>query len=187
MIKIPLITKDFEKFDFTKFDSAQGYSTYLLDDGTNVEYYKEADEYVYIEMPKDSYFALRKVYYSDGNIKVKGLAINSGGVKKGIYYFFNESGTLIKEEDYDRPYTFTFEDLLAYMEREKIPVTKGYIASGIHTKIFQENDTNGYRWKIRWLQNTSEIPLMMEEILIDGKTGKLISRRSYEYSHYPSR
>jgi hypothetical protein len=185
-MRTPVVTKDFEKFDFQKFDSIQGFSIYTLEDGTHLELLKEADEYLSRETPKDSYFTLVKIFYLNGNVKEKGLSINSGDFRKGTFYYFDESGTLIREEDNDLLYKYSFEDLLKYLEKEKIPLTMGFIGSGIHTSIYKKNDTDGVKWLIRWLKETSSLPAIIEEIIIDGKNGNVISKREIEYRHYPS-
>jgi hypothetical protein len=181
------VTKDFEKFDFRILNMDLGnYQTEILEDSTYIEYVIMKDKSQITMTPKNSYFKLVKYFYPNGNIKEKGLVINSSNFKKGYWYYFSESGILIKEEDNDLGFTFTFENLLVYLNNEKIPLTKGFIEGGLHTTIEKVTDSNGPKWIIEWY-DWSSIPVMLEEIIIDGKNGALIKRRRYVYKSYPSK
>ena len=138
--------------------------------------------YNFFQIYNNDYIALSKEYYPNGNIKSKGILLNelslSDNYKLGIWYYFNEEGQLIKTIDYDKPFTFTFNDVLAFCRREKIKLLKGNLDEyewGFHTtisRIFSES-TGKCKWMILH-EKTSIIDL--EEIVLDGKTGKVVSR-----------
>jgi hypothetical protein len=180
-MKTLVVTKDFEKFKFDKYDSVQGSSIYFTDDGTCFEYFREGDEYVSRETPGDAYFRLVKIFYLNGNIKEKGLFINSGDFKKGFWYYFNETGNLIEEEDNDRFFPYTFDDLVKYLTSEHIPLTMGFIENGFHTSIRSLVNDQGTFYLVKWLKDTSGMPNKIEEILIDGRSGKVVSKNLIAY------
>ena len=99
--------------------------------------------------------------------------------QKGIWYEFDEQGNLIKEMDYDKPFKFTFEDIVKFCERENIPLTKGPImqSTGFHTTIRRSVENNKAIWQIEWLKK----PDIIEKILIDGVTGEVISKKDMKY------
>ena len=144
----------------------------------------------YSEIAVDSYFQISKGYYPNGNIKIKGLFFNGNGFQKGTWYEFDESGKLIKETDYDKVYKFTFENVIAFCEKEKIPVKKGQIPqSGFHTNIFAKLMQNGTPiWSIEWQDpklptngdqfenGTRTYSVFYETIEINGITGEIIKR-----------
>lgn len=184
-IMIPIVTRNFEKFDSIKFNNSKKENPYVLreflSDGTYIEMTSSNSGKYYLETPPNSYFMISKTYYSNGNIKAKGLGFNGDAFQKGVWYEFDEKGTLVKETDYDADYKFRFEDILAFCEREGIEVKKGPIlqSTGYHTQITRHHSPIlGKRtWVIRWLKK----PDLIEEISLDGDTGKVLKRKDIEY------
>lgn len=178
----PTIDNKFEKFDSTYFNSSSKKNKYVLQeinkDGCYIEMIK-LEESRDFRTHKNSFFSTVKLYHNNLNIKRKGLGFNANkfAFKKGIWYEFNEKGELIKEVDYDKAYDFSFEDILAFCAKEKIPVDKGPIlqSTGYHTMIMRNEDVNtsGAVWEIRWLKK----PDIEESIKLDGKTGKILERK----------
>lgn len=185
---MPKIDNKFEKFDLSIFKNSKLEDDVLrenLKDGSYVEYHRSRESRGIVNTPKNSYFTITKNFYKSGNIKLKGLYLNVawGGFKKGIWYEFNEKGELIKEIDYDKPYHFSFEDILAFCAKEKIPVDKGPIlqSTGYHTMITRNEDvkTSGAVWEIKWLKK----PDIEESIKLDGKTGKILERKEVSFTN----
>ncbi|MGV0925392.1 hypothetical protein [Empedobacter tilapiae] len=133
----------------------------------------------YIETIKDSFFLISKSFYSNNNIKSKGLGFNGDGFPIGIWYYFDEEGKLIKETNYDEPYKFTFEDILKFCEKENIRVDKGPIlqSTGFHTTIYRDVENGQPWWEIKRLKT----PDTLEIIKLDGITGEVLSRTEQEY------
>ena len=119
-MNIPVVTKEFEKFEFKNYDSSKGVNRVILPDGTYQEYDSQSpDGYVVTIQPNNSCFMIIKKFYKDGNIMEKGLMINSGDSKKGNWYYFDKQGRLLREEDNDLPFKFTFEDLFNFLKNGK--------------------------------------------------------------------
>ena len=179
---LPTITDEFEVFDESLYKIMEkdkfGHVSHYYKDGSFLEMGKDKDEFIHRFYPSNSYFCSAKEFYpSNGYIKQKGIAYVRG-FGKGLWYNFDEKGFLVKTTDYDAPFTFSFEDILAYCRAHRIEVTKGYQRIGFHNEIHRFNNKKyGYFWVIEHLIASDKI----ENILLDGKTGKEIERFITEY------
>ena len=178
----PIVTDEFEVFDEALYKimekDATGDVFHYYKDGTFLEMWKRGKYFVYALYPSNSYFCLYKEFYaSNGYIMRKGIDYVRG-FGKGLWYDFDEKGHLIKTTDYDAPFTFSFEDILAYCRAHRIEVTKGYQRIGFHNEIhrFVNADGSCY-WTIEHLKRDD----LIEVIYLDGKTGKEIKREDIEY------
>ncbi len=185
-IMMPIVTKDFETFDSLNYEKLKVKSSDInefLNDGTFVETLKAKGGDWYNETPPHSYFSLTKIYYDNGNIKKKGLEFNWVGFQKGVWYEFNEQGKLIKEIDYDRPFKFTWEDVLRFCEKEKIPVQIGPVlqSTGFHTTIKRSVSPvlDVAIWEIQWLKEGD----LTEQITLDGENGRVVKRVEIKYTN----
>nr|WP_294787505.1 hypothetical protein [uncultured Flavobacterium sp.] len=182
---IPKIDKNFEVFDSVKFNNSKKENPYVLreffSDGTYIELDQGSYGKGYKLTPKNSLYQISKTYYKSGNIKVKGIGFNGDGFYVGTWYYFDESGKLIKETDYDKPYKFTFEEIVKFCENEKIPLQKGPIlqSTGYHTVIRRDFNAESSWWQIEWLKK----PNVIEIITLDGNTGKILKRQDTDYTN----
>ena len=178
----PIVTDEFEVFNEALYQAMEknefGEVRQFLKDGSFLLMWKKKTDFVHRFYPSNSYFYSSKKYYpSNGYIMWKGINYVNG-FAKGLWYDFDEKGHLIKTTDYDAPYTFSFEDILAYCRAHHIEVTKGYHRGGFQNRITRfNNDKYGYYWIIRHLIAPDKI----EAIYLDGKTGKEIERFITEY------
>ena len=178
----PIVTDEFEVFDMALYQAMEknvlGHAHQYLKNGTYFEIWKGKSDYIYNYFPFNSYFFMSKKFYmSNGYIMRKGINYVRG-FAKGLWYDFDEKGHLIKTTDYDAPFTFSFEDILAYCRAHRIEVTKGYQRIGFHNEIhrFVNADGSCY-WTIEHLKRDD----LIEAIYLDGKTGKEIKREDIEY------
>ena len=172
-IKIPKVTNEFEKLNLNKYIlSNDEIFSNTLKDGTYVELQKESYGYYESRWNPDSYFIIIKQYNKSGNIKEKGVLFNSGYFRIGTWYYFNMEGQLIKEQNCDLNFNFSFQELRNYLVEKNINLTIGYIEpyTGIHTSIEKQVDTNKSMWIVTWQKD----PQLLEEIYLDGNTGKII-------------
>ena len=179
---LPTVTDEFEVFDEALYKAMEkdvlGNVHKYLKDGTYFEIWKGKNDYIYNYFPFNSYFSVHKKYYrSNGYIMRKGISyVNGFGT--GLWYEFDEKGHLIKTTDCDAPFTFSFEDILAYCRAYHIEVTKGYQRIGFHNRILLfVNDDGSCYWVIKHLKRYD----LIEAIYLDGKTGKEINRIEIEY------
>lgn len=182
-LMIPEIDNKFEQFDSIKFNLSVKESPDILrqfqPNGNYIEMTIANSGKYYLETFKDTYYMISKSYYPNGNIKKKGIGFNADAFQKGIWYEFDEEGKLIKEIDYDKPFKFTFEDILKFCEKENIKIDKGPIlqSTGWHNKIFRNIENGLPIWKIEHLKKTN----LVEIIKLDGITGKVLGTETYEY------
>ncbi|MFK7050600.1 hypothetical protein FLACOL_01719 [Flavobacterium columnare] len=178
----PIVTKDFEKFNqdeysFLKEEQPEIYRGF--DQERNYIVIVKADAGIsFTKNFNNSYFAVSKIFYSNGNIKRKGIAFNNSFCKS-IWYEFSEDGKLIKETNYDEPYKFTFEKILQFCEKEKIPLTKEPITNGVHSQINRTYDEKFKQnvWYVSWFKQTD----LIEIFVLDGESGKLLEKRYMDY------
>ena len=179
---LPTVTDEFEVFDEALYKAMEkdvlGNVHKYLKDGTYFEIWKGKNDYIYNYFPFNSYFSVHKKYYrSNGYIMRKGISyVNGFGI--GLWYEFDEKGFLIKTTDFDAPFTFSFEDILAYCRAHNIDVPKGYQAWGYRNSIhrFVNKDDSCY-WTIEHLKRYD----LIEAIYLDGKTGKELKREDIKY------
>jgi hypothetical protein len=173
-MKIPIVTKEYERIDSQYFNWVKNFESKTLDDGTYIEYQKQSYGFIERIIPKDSYFKIIKQYYHNGNIRQKGVIFISGSFKNAMWYYYDEQGSLTREEDNNKDFPFTFEKLFEYLQKEKISLTKGEIQpySGFHTDIDKRVNGNEAFWVVRWLKG----PTLIEERIIDGKTGNVVKK-----------
>jgi hypothetical protein len=182
-----IINKNFEKFDTLLYNRLAQKSNTIDEttmNGTYRQMLKANSGDVFRETEANTYFTVVKLFYKNGNIQSKGLMFNTislGSFKQGIWYEFNEKGDLVNEIDYNKDYNFTFEKLIAFCKNENIPLILGPIknGTGMHTHIRKINidNTKQAAWEINWLKQPDSI----EQIILDGNTGTLISKTSNPY------
>lgn len=133
----------------------------------------DKQSYGYIkQLYKNDFFCYTYLFYQNGNIKEKGVTLNNGS-SVGIWYYFDESGQLIKEENTDGDYDFTPENIINYCEKHKINLPKGYQDSGYQTKVLKQEIDGKKVWFISYQISGDKI----KEIYLDGKTGEELSRK----------
>ena len=194
------VTSEFERLDMELFHQCMEESrangmdyTYKkrLDSGIEIMLDGGSEELIYQETHPDSYFSIFKIYDSRGYIMEKGLLITKSfsTTKMGTWYYYDETGKLINETNYDKHYRFTFNDVLEFCKKERIPVTKG-IDFPTQTVLNNENEPvklmfvteidRGYTdtkswWLIIYYNGYST---ERTDIHLDGQTGKVLSRDS---------
>lgn len=176
---LPAVTKQFEKIDIGSLGNLEERTPRVIGDGLVVVYQKESDGVIAKIFSSSSNFILIKKFYENGNIQEKGLVFNSGFFKKGFWYYYNKEGELLRQENHDEGYKYTFEDLYKFLTRLKIPLTKGRITQDFHTKIFREIEGGRRVWYVHWLIKADKI----EIITIDGKSGQILHKEYMEYSN----
>lgn len=138
---------------------------------------------------KNSPFIIQKIFYPNGNIKEKGLRIVKGNMYKGIWYYFDEKGKLIKTIDNDKLFSFSWEEIEKFMEENKIPMPIGSFdvpgktsLGRISTLLYpQSSEKEALQsalksWAITW---GGEERNQYYSIILDGDTGKILKRTKY--------
>lgn len=179
---LPTVTDEFEVFDEALYQAmekdALGNVDKYLKDGSYLEMWKDKEEFVHRYYPSNSYFYSSKKFYPSNGYIMKKFIGYVRGFGMGLCYEFDEKGFLIKTTDFDAPFTFSFEDILAYCRAHNIDVPKGYQAWGYRNSIhrFVNKDGSCY-WTIEHLKRYD----LIEAIYLDGKTGKELKREDIKY------
>ncbi|MEO6830845.1 MAG: hypothetical protein ABI378_01350 [Chitinophagaceae bacterium] len=174
-MNIPTVTPEFERLSPGKVDSLSRKLTVSTEGKTYIEEQKQSTGFIARISNADSYFKVIKNYAPGGQLRDKGVIFNSGSFPIGKWYYFNESGQLTKTEDNDTGYRFDFEDLYKFLEKHNISLTLGAIPplSGFHTTIEKKEQAGQPVWVVTWKKE----PQLLEEIILDGKNGRVISTK----------
>ena len=168
MIMIPTIDNKFEKIRKEMKDSRED----VIIDEEHVIYTFANVGFGKVNYNEANYFSIVKNFYPSKNIENKGVSFNNGS-PVGIWYYFDESGKLIKEENTDEGYDFTPENIINYCEKHKINLPKGYQDSGYQTKVLKQEIHGKKVWFISYQISGDQI----KEIYLDGKTGEEMRRK----------
>ena len=92
---------------------------------------------------------------------------------------YDEQGNLIKETDYDKPYKFTFDDILKLIKKRGIDMKTKYfmISRSFDFGNFDETKKDKPFWAITY-ENGSDTKKV---IIINGITGAIIKEFNEEY------
>ncbi|EKB59900.1 hypothetical protein [Bergeyella zoohelcum] len=170
---IPTVDNKFEKFDIDDFNKNVEYGFYIYQKN-NILYrnYTQSIGYLQEIYPAESIYSLNKFFHNNGFIRKKGYYFNNGS-QIGIWYHFDESGKLIKEEDTDIGYDFGPMEVVKYCKENKIVLPKGYQPTGYQTRVLKQEFEGKKVWRISYQIAGDKI----QQILLDGKTGKELQKK----------
>lgn len=181
-MKKPFVDNSFEKFDVEKFEShRKNKNSQVIVNDSNVDFTQQLQiqSYGYIDRRflKEDYFVIIRKFYKNKSIMTKGLFFIEGS-KVGIWYHFDEDGSLIKEENTDEGYDFGPDQVIAYCESNKIELPKGYHDSGFQTEVIKSEKDGKKVWVISHLLSSGD---KIEKITLDGKTGKVLDKKIVQF------
>lgn len=166
-------SKSSDTFDIEKFNRLSTGGEYwdTLKDGTIIRRMSSDIDFVeFAPPPIPNIMEIYKSFHLNGKLKVEGLRYpNKFG--KGVWREYDEQGNLIKEEDYDEGYEYSFEDLLKFIYSRNIDLFDKYTSIRRYDGI----------WKVIYVQGEG-YPKHIYDVTIDGKTGKIISDHKNEFS-----
>ncbi|WP_115644241.1 hypothetical protein [Bergeyella zoohelcum] len=169
---IPTVDNKFEKFDIDDFNKNSIRGSLLIS-RKDITILKDRQSYGFIKQTyKNDIFCINHIYYKSGNIREKGIEFNEGS-PIGIWYYYDESGKLIKEEDTDIGYDFGPMEVVKYCEENKIVLPKGYQPTGYQTRVLKQEFEGKKVWRISYQIAGDKI----QQILLDGKTGKELQKK----------
>jgi hypothetical protein len=131
------------------------------------------DSYYVTLIPKNSLFTIHKEYYKNGLLKSKWETFGEGGFIKGLQYEYDSKGKLIKAEDWDKPFEFTWEQVKKYIEQDlKLDVLKDKVGVGNN---FEYPGYSFPTWTINYVGKYKEDPKGgLIRIMLNGITGELL-------------
>ena len=180
-----VVTPDFETFDLERFERirlgprrSNGAET--LPDGTRILMQQRNSGSSFAKIPVNSHFGLAKIYYPNGNIREKGLLFVYDHFRKGTWHYFDEKGNLVESIDHDKPFKFTFEQVLEFAAKEGLVFMKTPVDRTVFGPVMPElrrghnPETGEAWWDLSWFRG---IPAgAIQHIRLCGKTGKEILR-----------
>jgi len=153
---------------FEKNKDHLNHYTFSKEDGTIVEQNRWQFGYEEVITKKDSSIKTYYKYYENGNLKLIGDFFPND-FEKGIWKEYDEQGNLIKETDYDTPYKFTWEDILAFIKEKEIDM------NGDHFEVGRNVVENKPVWSIFHNIENSDL---INVIGIDGNTGEVFQENT---------
>ena len=159
-------------FDIVTFDKNKVNNVYnfITKDSTVVEQDEDYNEYTEVIRQHKSPFEFQNRYFKSGKIKMEVKRYTNDFM---IYLKqYDQQGTLIKETDYDKPYKFTFEDVLKFIKKRNIDMTN------YHFEIFRNIVDNKPMWSVTW---EKEDESNLQRVIIDGTTGKITKEFDVSY------
>ncbi|PXW12669.1 MULTISPECIES: hypothetical protein [unclassified Chryseobacterium] len=173
---IPKITNEFEKITIQNSKKKDDDRCIETPEGRKEIFSASEGGYRLSTYYENSFYKSDKFYYKNGYIKNKSLSFNMGS-PVGILYHFDKSGKVVKEENTDEDYDFKPENIIAYCKKNKIDLPKGYHDSGYQTRVLKQDFEGKKVWRISHQIAGDKI----EEIILDGKTGKELQKKTVPF------
>lgn len=148
-----------------------GYWLFTEKDGTQVTQYDATPGYVEIRLKPGDLFQEYRLFYPNGSIEEEKLMFVNNGFIKGVAKYYDESGNLVKEENTDLPYKYSWEDIKNFAIEHHIDLYDKRTDIG----RFQDN-IDGVFWIVVWNTKVGEKPL--RSIKLSGKNGKILQDTS---------
>jgi antitoxin component YwqK of YwqJK toxin-antitoxin module len=164
-------TFNIETFNKNKIGNEYNFK---LEDGTKINQ-QELPNNEYIERinPKNSYFqTLNRYYYSNKKLKST-VQLFPNDFLAGVMKEYDQFGNLTNETDYDKPYKYTWEDILKYIKQRKFDMNAYGFEVG-------RNVVDGKPvWSI--IYNKSDEDMKLGVIGLDGITGEIFQESEIDY------
>jgi hypothetical protein len=156
--------KIIEEFDIKGFEENKNeseYYSFIDESGYEIVQYKISDGYVELKKKPNDLFEEYRSFYTNGNLKEKKQCFINNGFSKGMGYKYDITGNIIKEENYDLYYNYSWEDLYTRLKILDID----FFDKQTKVQRYYDEKYGCYCWSIIWLNNI---------IIISGKDGMLL-------------
>ncbi len=143
---------------------------FVLDSQTKIRQYGKENSFIEITTPsKPELFQTQKEYFKNGNLHLKFVYFERDFIKFKKEY--DETGKLIDDINYDIPFKFTFEQLLALLKKEYDAIDIFDTNTVITRGVIEE----GTIWEVEWKKTFGR----RETLKVDGITGEVLERSFY--------
>jgi hypothetical protein len=138
-------------------------------DGNRIDGFDE-----WVTPPVPAFYQIFITYYANGNLKKYGKIIGGGGIRIGIWEYYDEKGNKVKEVNEDEKFgKFGYNELLQFLHLNKyINLETGENRDQLII-VFDEKDK-------KWGVNVTDIYYVTTYLVIDGETGKIKSEEKYQ-------
>lgn len=160
--------KPFDIKRFTENKDVNGNYIFKNENGLKVVQfgYEDIGYFQYETISEEHNLIIYSEYFPSGNIKTIGNAYPND-FALGIWKYFDEKGNLVREDDFDKPYLYTWDHILVYCEKNEINIKLE------STRITREVENEIPVWEISWIYHELE----RKTITIDGKTGEILKEK----------
>ncbi|CAA0171456.1 hypothetical protein V2682_01765 [Tenacibaculum maritimum] len=166
--------KTMKKFDIATFEKnkIENEYTFHLDKNISIKQTEWDKEYTSLIRDKNSLFETLELYYKNGELKseikrfYKSFVIN--------YIDYDEQGNLIREENLDTPFTYSWKDITAYLAKHGVKDLKKQVI-GVSRWHHQEKAT----WTLEFngIYNNTKGRFV---ITLNGKTGEVLEVKLFK-------
>ena len=113
--------KAMKTFDIETFNSKEenNHYSYISEDGNEVKQNRAKDYYWETIKPKDSILEFYYEYYQNGKLK-RSIKRYPKAFAVGVLKEFDTQGNIVKEENLDKPFTYSWENVKKYLETHKV-------------------------------------------------------------------
>ena len=168
-----LISSKTEYFDIKYFNEHKDEAENLIyteKNGTDINIFGDSESgFISNTTSKNSLFTVYKEFGPKGTIHQKWVNFRNGGGAVGIKYEFDDLGKLIREEDIDKSFKITPQDVIKYCQENNIDLFSNYtfIERFTDEKTKQSFYNINYRGKYEGKFGARII------IVLDGTTGEI--------------
>ncbi len=165
-----------KKFDIERFNKNKdsfGEYMFKVDDRVTIKQEELNSSYWEFYTEKDSAFDKVYEYYKDGTLKTSFLSFPND-FAAGVLKEYDEQGRLIKEEDLDKPFTYTWEDVKGYLEEHEVEDIQKQVI-GISRRHTSEQTI----WILQFKGVYKDISGRFI-VTLDGKTGEEIEVKLFK-------
>lgn len=131
---------------------------------------------------KDDLITIYYGYYPSGNIRNISF-LYPDLIKKGTWYSYNERGQINKLEEYDKPYNYTWEDVLVFMQEKEI---KKEDIQHIYREVKKEKHNETPYWYIaKTIERDGHgSPTTAIQYTLDGNTGRVLKEEKLDVTRH---
>jgi hypothetical protein len=177
--EIPINPKTMETYTNEKFNIENYFKNsnkisrtyeYEINNGTKVFETDFDNSFLKDVTPKNAFFTTHKEYYKNGALKTSWQAFINNGFIKGNRYEYDLKGKLIKAEDWDKPFKFTWEQVKKYIEQDlKLDLLKDEVKVNNYDGLSGGKPT----WDVNFKGKYKDI-FGVYYITLDGTNGELL-------------
>ncbi len=168
-----LISSKTEYFDIKYFDEHKDEGENLIyteKNGTDINVFGDVESgYVSNTTPENSMFTVYKQYNPKGVIYRKWVNFRNEGGAVGIKYEYDDSGKLIREDDTDKNFKITPQDVIKYCQENNIDLFSNYT----FIERFTDEKTKQSVYNINYRGKYGEKFGARIIIQLDGNTGEI--------------
>jgi len=163
--------KAMETFDIETFNKKKNLTENYKYTSENDEVIEESGglengDYIRVKYLANNHFKSFYRFYPNGTLKIKGMFYEND-FASGVWDYYDKEGKVEKTIDYDQPFTYSWDDILKYVEDKKIDLLKNT------TRISRTTEGSVPTWTVTWHYDSGRL----KAVNINGETGEIIEEK----------